>query len=1255
MAKLHRMGDWVGPGEERTGRYLAKHLPDAWDVVAGRKLPGQNRSDVDFIVIGDNLIFLVEEKHWGPTIVIGDNTWLVNGKPRENPMNGTAHKARAVAGLLKDRIKDFKKFVAKAHVVKPVVVLSRAGVKVMSGPHADPNEQILSLEMAPGELISLDKARETKLKVARESVVKVLLDLSLRSADGDWIGEYRVIQETDAIGRIRCFEAEDPETAERVLLRCYPNADRLDGDPTVFFKRELDALTTLADEGRAWRYSRAFEDEKADFYVVPIIPPRNRRSIYQSIEMEDPERPNGYLASEIALRVVEDGFRGLAAVHRNGLVHRVLAPNRIWLGRGLRVQFSDFYLAKFEDHQTVVFWADEDSASVPFRAPECRQTIQLADTASDVYGLSLILGMWLIGAVDIDQTIVRSRVAEFNEIGHVLAQGLADDPKARPSAEAIAQQLSELRNQPTVLETLPIFEEGSVIEDRYHIRRKLGEGGFGVSWLAYDDGRETEVVLKQLKDESMAAAAKEEFKNAYKIANPRCARVWDIVREPPPGMLVHEYRDGVSIRDRVQDAGPELEGMKKVALETLAILGDLHDQGIVHGDISPGNIIVDDDWGPVLIDFQLVRKIGALPLGGTPGTLAPEVLDGRPVSPQSDLYGLACSLLTLMLGRRPYVGATAAGAPRDSTPLALTSDEREQWGADGVAFLNVLMQGVYVDPADRPESAAAFADLIRMARTDIATDSSPTEYAVNPTVQGLRNQYRGSKGGNEGNRGLDDDFARSTYVPTDLDLELAPAILRGELDAVILSGNPGDGKTAFLVRLRELLIDQGASIERDDGAGWLLQIDGRTFAAVYDASESYEGRSSDDLIIEALEPYKSENAHTAVIAANDGRLLQFFNDFHREFPEIEAAVRAGLESQKSTAKRVVFIDLKKRSLSNFDGSGFARDLAHLVTAQERWGDCLDCKAQPVCPIYANTVAFDDNMMNGIARLVVLSHLKRRRRATMRDLRSALAWIITGDRSCEDVHEAAQDGLDLKRGTDTRIEDLVFSRESNDYLVQEWSDSDPARVISPGLERLLRIEASQQDLLKEDRSIVESRLRRDYLRRGSEPFASLELSPYRYMRQYIEQLQQPSEESRDQILLGMSRLVGAPGYEGIGLAIGEVQNSSGWSVLKTLDSQDFAISVPILPQRFLHAVPDRLMLSHISGNVLDLSLDSFELIMRASDGEIVRDQDSDAIVNEIRAFTDRLQRQTSSEVTVVDPSGVGHQIVEVDGRIERVST
>src|SRR4051812_27254592 len=93
--------DYVGPGEQLTAETLAKALPDAWLIIAGRALPTAQKDDVDLLIVGDNRIFVLEQKHWGPEVVVENGGWRVKGALRPSPIGRNTQVAKILVGVLK--------------------------------------------------------------------------------------------------------------------------------------------------------------------------------------------------------------------------------------------------------------------------------------------------------------------------------------------------------------------------------------------------------------------------------------------------------------------------------------------------------------------------------------------------------------------------------------------------------------------------------------------------------------------------------------------------------------------------------------------------------------------------------------------------------------------------------------------------------------------------------------------------------------------------------------------------------------------------------------------------------------------------------------------------------------------------------------------------------------------------------------------------------------------------------------------------
>lgn len=1240
MAELKVKGEFVGPGEQKTAERLRDELPASWVIFAGRKLPGETRDDVDLIVVGEALVFVLEEKSWGPRIVVDDNNWYVNDHARTNPLNRNAQLARKVAGLLRDRARGYKD--VKGKRVLAGVVLSNDSVQVFGGRHHNSDEHIWRLEEVCAELKSLDAAQGSGLGGARRSVVAYLDDMPTSGGRPE-IGEYTIIDRLDVPGLEQAYFATAPD-GTNVILKCYPVHQLSEhGDPQAFLERETRAINKLADLARTWRAYPYFRSDAHGLFVVPVVPPSEGRTLEASLRKPGPERSDGRLDPTIGREVVLDAFQALAEMHEYGLVHRALHPRRIWLGRRMRVMFSDLHLARIEGETTVALWAPDSDISEDFRAPECVATVGLATPKSDVFSLSLCMIEWLLGerAPELERSDIADRIERDFPWAMPLLAATERDANKRPTASEIVAALAAVSASPEAgdeAEEPTEFVEGVTVAGRYLIKRKLGRGGFATSWLVYDHQAAQSKVLKQFRH-GVPEELRAEYLAADSLRHERCGAVYDVQVNSEPQYLVSEYVEGESLLERgINRSASEL---RRIAEDLLEALQYIHSKDLVHGDVTPANVIVATDGSgrTKLIDFGLAAPVGARPAGWHPRFGAPEVIAGEPSSQLSDIYGFGATMVHAMLGRLPV--RVEGGKPE---ALALTDSERETWGAEGAALLDAAFRAAAAEPEHRPQSATDLLDLVISARTAPVPVQEPgLERRINRNVTAIRRLYRASSGGNAGNRGLDDEFAKDTYVSTMLDTELLPRVMAGELDLVLLSGNPGDGKTSVLVKLHDTLVARGATVEHADEAGWRLRHDGRLFIAVYDASESHGDLSSDDLLRQALDPVTSQadGPATALIAVNDGRLIQFFTDHEDEFEDWKFAIDDQLAGMDPGDSRVVLVDLKRRSLAgSADAPGLAdRALAELTDAR-LWEVCDSCAAKLQCPILANRELMAGPGATAFGELVLTSHLRRLRRATFRDVRSAAAWLLTGDRDCAEVHRIDEEGRNALFLDDALAYDLAFTDASNDYLVSEWSDLDPASVAAPLVDELRRRPGRHGDRNASDDRSVAGLARALYFgdAPGDSP-AAREVRAYRYLEEFTAMLKHAEPETtRDRLLLGISRLAGAFGYLDSGLAMSSGMPDAAWAVLHTIPLEQLAVEQPKGSHPFVETIPDRLSLVHKAGPRLDLTLDTAEIILRAADGELVDDLGSDSIRQEIDSFVNQLAKQPSDAVRVVDASG-----------------
>jgi len=352
----------------------------------------------------------------------------------------------------------------------------------------------------------------------------------------------------------------------------------------------------------------------------------------------------------------------------------------------------------------------------------------------------------------------------------------------------------------------------------------------------------------------------------------------------------------------------------------------------------------------------------------------------------------------------------------------------------------------------------------------------------NTWVDNLLGLYQHSSTGNFDNRGLASDFARKTYINTLLDDELLPAVLNGNFKAVFLTGNPGDGKTAFLEKVYDGLNANGCTENRKDASGWEAEYNGKVFTACYDASESCNGVSADERLKILFRQFAGDwepNINKVVLVAiNDGKLHSFFSDkqIKSEFKWLSQTVRSKAFSSGGSEgiKSIVIVNLKERTLvdlefdiTSSEGSLFDK-LLNIFTAEEHWQICYTCSSQPYCPIFANAMSLGFGEMSKQARsrlklLFAISHLRRNRHNTMRDIRSALSFIITGNLNCKSIHEKSFEEQPFFDIADHFYYNLIFT--ANDEALKEFTELDPSKVSIPQLDRQLAILYSYQFAFK----------------------------------------------------------------------------------------------------------------------------------------------------------------------------------------------
>lgn len=266
---------------------------------------------------------------------------------------------------------------------------------------------------------------------------------------------------------------------------------------------------------------------------------------------------------------------------------------------------------------------------------------------------------------------------------------------------------------------------GATVGGRYRILGFLGAGGMGAVYLAHDEMLGAEVALK-LVGPGVAATAgglrrlRDEVLLAQQVTSPHVCRTYDLEEVEGLWLVKMEYIAGETLAERIGRGRLEIAEGVEVARQIVEGLAAAHRKGVVHRDLKPHNVMIEQGTRrAVLMDFGLARRVApgeaAEEVSGTPSYMSPEQVRGLEVDPRSDLYSLGCLLWHALVGEVVFAESTAAEAMRrqveDRPPDPRTRrPELPAWLA------RTLLALLEKDPARRPADAATVLGLLRAPR-----------------------------------------------------------------------------------------------------------------------------------------------------------------------------------------------------------------------------------------------------------------------------------------------------------------------------------------------------------------------------------------------------------------------------------------------------------------------------------------------------------------------------------------------------------
>jgi serine/threonine protein kinase len=1118
----------VGPFEALVLETLRNALPRAWGLAPNFQLKqrGHDALEYDIVLLAKHALFVIEAKEWYGKLTGDDQEWLLNHTPKRCPMWTVNHKCK----VLKTELGALASHAA----VVPVMVVPDGAAIHISGSWKSSVVNLAKLAAW------LQDERNIPTHHQGDDLSPLIASME-QALQGKWAARQR--QRRRRVGSYEIVETLHiaPDEAMYVARRAY-----IEGDPARYRVRTWKIDPSGSHEQVEQRKAVVRRPTEAIARIgrhpnlLPVLQfdyVDEDHEFFEVTEWSEYGTLHGFLANEERdrltirerLEIAEGVAAALEAVHAADVVHRNVCSATVLVGFDRKPRLTDFDRAWIDATHTV-FPATASRVNLPYLPPELSDLSTYDfDTTSDMYSFGVLLYQLLTDEVPFaGPAEARAAGGCPKKLPSELRAGVdpsieelvlellrTDDFKLRPTASDTLKKLRSVlgmttglvRKEPSQTSVVVPAElkVGTVLDGKWRLDEEIGKGTFARVYRVFNLDHQRTYAMKVLVDADNADLALHEFNQVqpHLPAHPNIVRIVWMDRLGPPlnhPYIVSEFIKGETLEPYCADERRlAWADIKRIGIELLDALEALHQHDIYHRDIKPPNVMLElPSHRPKLIDFNIAAQASeAQGRAGTRRYWAPDITSTG-WGPHADLFSLGVVLYELVVHRHPFPHDRPEGGtpydPRDIAVGVRYSDDLAQF----------LLKAVQPLAANRFQTAAEMRQALDSVPSmlgpveppSVSPDLSGIQLApdevgradYNPYVTRMLTLYSQARRTNSGTRGLD-DIARLTYVRTALDEKLAPAITTGCYRLVIVTGNAGDGKTAFLQQVEVLFEQNGATISRlpsKNGSTWTWE--GRNYETNYDGSQDEEDRSNDDVLDAFLKPFEGADVaglsgtEVRLIAINEGRLLDFLA--HGPRASSYAGLRRFVHDALAGGQPpdgALLVNLNLRAVTAGGTHSLVERQLMQLLRPELWAPCTQCSVRESCPLLHNAETLRDPnsgpaVRERVRRLFEVVHLRRRAHVTMRDLRSALSWLLLRDHGCEDVQallaKANQTGplplvamyyaeafADPDSGTSLPAQ-AEGPERAVDRLVRRLREADVGRVNHPVLDRQLNYDVDQ---------------------------------------------------------------------------------------------------------------------------------------------------------------------------------------------------
>lgn len=1100
----------VNTGEKRLLNYLEAKLPDNYYLIPNVEIastnPRNNRTqywEYDLIVVAPHAIYNIENKDWRGRIEGDDNYWYVNDKQRNNPLRIGRQKTAIIASNLREHNHSWGKA-----WVQNMVTLSF------------PNTYAPSIWQEAGKLtfqlndrlidFITDSINVGKLESDIEDIQLDIVEFLIGNQSKKKPDEKREVEGYEILEILQ----QEPNFTEYLV--------KPKGVTSSIRKRVKEYALQIAgyspaqlrvrEDGIKNQY-KALNKIKAKPFILNVeFKIDNENHLFYEISdfLDDnslrAEARSKTFTFQEKINIIKNVMAALKEAHKENVFHRDINPDNIYMSSGYAYlgNFGKSYFADHNDQGYTVMQTITEMNATPYHPLEL--TVGDASRSSDIYSLGVLI-YWLFTGeepfktpYDLDKMgglLPKEKLpSEMNQAlpkwlnDLCLKTILTDELKRVDNIEELESFIDEslkdmqtstpvTQNQKQPTDENPYeLKEGDKV-GAYIIHQTLGKGGYSKVFKVKHSLQDRYYTMKLFHESVNVKSVIDEY-NALKDLNHNniVKFIWNDRADTGQFFTVMEFLDGENLSMYTRtDVRLPIYRVYQVAKDILQALVAMQKmpKPILHRDVKPQNIVWDNQERFVLIDFNVASFIeDNTDFVGTNPYLAPDLITDQMKIDwdlSADTFALGITLYELVCKQYPW---SPRKLPLDSIK---PNNPRDIEDRISVAFEKFLLKAISTKSNERFKSAQDMLDALLAIGEDGILEAAAVVEEVSVVeidddiVKYINSLYSQSKAGNIGTRAnfQNSTYDDLTYTPTKLDKHLIPAINDGQFKLLIITGNAGDGKTAFIRK-----IEKGENISQlegfDNKNGARFKINGIVFESNYDGSQDEDDKANNEVLESFFKPFENIDKYSSaeegrIIAVNEGRLVEFLmeSNKHKKLREhIESYFYN--EGHYELPEGLIIINLNLRSVvaeSEGEASLF-RQQVRALTQKKLWSKCEDCSHANKCFVKYNVDSFNDSatgeeVITRMEWLLRTASLKRELHITMRDLRSLISFMLTRDYECPEIEKLIKDNTN----TPEKYWQYFYFNITNpvnvdsgnqDRLIKLFRETDIGEVAIPDLDR-----------------------------------------------------------------------------------------------------------------------------------------------------------------------------------------------------------